>query len=262
MQAAAVRWGFSRDDVGPRHRPSQGQPARRGCWSSSPRFCSIACCTREEFRLRRRLGRRDGRVPLASPTRERGIVWELSLGTAAAAHPACCCSRRRSATRASFSTGSNAVAWPQARTRRGPRAQGAARRIAGCRDMLLDEQLVEMAKGDDDVRKTPALVFCFNRDECWSVAEQLKGLDLLPGAVEDAAARRGQRPRLDAGRRAEAQADAAPRRRRAPRRAAAEVPPRRRRAVQEEAAGRVRLHRDAGGRASTCRRDRSCSPRS
>ena len=25
-------------------------------------------------------------------------------------------------------------------------------------------------------RKTPALVFCFNRDECWSVAEQLKGL--------------------------------------------------------------------------------------
>src|SRR6202022_2588452 len=25
----------------------------------------------------------------------------------------------------------------------------------------------------------PALVFCFNRDECWSVAEQLKGLPLL-----------------------------------------------------------------------------------
>src|SRR2546425_1148269 len=27
--------------------------------------------------------------------------------------------------------------------------------------------------------KTPALVFCFNRDECWSTAEMLKGLDLL-----------------------------------------------------------------------------------
>jgi superfamily II DNA/RNA helicase len=48
-------------------------------------------------------------------------------------------------------------------------------------DEFLNDQLVEMAKGDADTRKTPALVFCFNRDECWSVAEQLKGLDLLPG---------------------------------------------------------------------------------
>src|SRR5438128_9380167 len=47
--------------------------------------------------------------------------------------------------------------------------------------MLLSETLVEVAKGDDDGRKTPALVFCFTRDACWSVAEALKGLDLLPG---------------------------------------------------------------------------------
>ena len=33
-----------------------------------------------------------------------------------------------------------------------------------------------MAKGEGDSRTTPALVFCFNRDECWSVAEMLKGL--------------------------------------------------------------------------------------
>jgi hypothetical protein len=31
----------------------------------------------------------------------------------------------------------------------------------------------------DDTRRTPALVFCFNRDECWSVAEQLKGKAML-----------------------------------------------------------------------------------
>ena len=43
-------------------------------------------------------------------------------------------------------------------------------------DQFLNEQLVDMAKGDAQTRKTPALVFCFNRDECWSVAEQLKGL--------------------------------------------------------------------------------------
>jgi hypothetical protein len=48
-------------------------------------------------------------------------------------------------------------------------------------DMLLGEHLVEMAKGDEKQRKTPALVFCFNRDECWSVAEHLKGLPLLSG---------------------------------------------------------------------------------
>ena len=36
-----------------------------------------------------------------------------------------------------------------------------------------------MAKGDEATRK-PALVFCFNRDECWTVAEMLKGLDVLP----------------------------------------------------------------------------------
>src|SRR5262249_1427507 len=46
-------------------------------------------------------------------------------------------------------------------------------------DQLLGELLVDMAKGDEETRTTPALVFCFNRDECWSIAEQLKGLKLL-----------------------------------------------------------------------------------
>jgi superfamily II DNA/RNA helicase len=46
-------------------------------------------------------------------------------------------------------------------------------------DQFLNEQLVEMAKGDSHTRTLPALVFCFNREECWSVAEQLKGLPLL-----------------------------------------------------------------------------------
>jgi hypothetical protein len=46
-------------------------------------------------------------------------------------------------------------------------------------DELLNDQLVAMAKGDAVLRRTPALVFCFNRDECWSVAEQLKGLSVL-----------------------------------------------------------------------------------
>ncbi len=46
-------------------------------------------------------------------------------------------------------------------------------------DQLLNEQLEQMAAGDESSRFTPALVFCFNRDECWNVAEQLKGKGLL-----------------------------------------------------------------------------------
>src|SRR5207248_3177612 len=51
-------------------------------------------------------------------------------------------------------------------------------------DEFLGDQLVHMAKGEGENRTTPALVFCFNRDECWSTAEMLKGLDLLAAGVK------------------------------------------------------------------------------
>jgi superfamily II DNA/RNA helicase len=46
-------------------------------------------------------------------------------------------------------------------------------------DKLLTEHLEEMAVGDDETRRTPALVFAFNRDQCWSIAEELKGKSML-----------------------------------------------------------------------------------
>ncbi len=46
-------------------------------------------------------------------------------------------------------------------------------------DALLTEHIETMAQGDEANRFTPALIFCFNRDECWNVAEQLKGKRLL-----------------------------------------------------------------------------------
>ncbi|MCS7167676.1 MAG: DEAD/DEAH box helicase [Gemmatales bacterium] len=46
-------------------------------------------------------------------------------------------------------------------------------------DQFLTEQIQWMAQGSPETRKTPALVFCFNREECWTIAEQLKGLPLL-----------------------------------------------------------------------------------
>ena len=42
-----------------------------------------------------------------------------------------------------------------------------------------------MAAGDDEARTTPALVFCFNREECWTVAEQLKGKRILSGGQQE-----------------------------------------------------------------------------
>ncbi len=50
-------------------------------------------------------------------------------------------------------------------------------------DRLLTEHLPQMVSARDEDNRTPALVFCFNRDECWEVAEKLKGLPLIGDAV-------------------------------------------------------------------------------
>ncbi len=46
-------------------------------------------------------------------------------------------------------------------------------------DKLLTELLPTMVEGGEEEQRAPALVFCFNRDECWEVAERLKGLPLI-----------------------------------------------------------------------------------
>jgi hypothetical protein len=46
-------------------------------------------------------------------------------------------------------------------------------------DAYLDEHLERIAEGDDARRRTPGLVFCFNRDQCWQVGELLKGKKLI-----------------------------------------------------------------------------------
>ena len=44
---------------------------------------------------------------------------------------------------------------------------------------FLEEFVEEMALGDDETRRTPALLFCFSRDLCWDYAEILKGKKLI-----------------------------------------------------------------------------------
>lgn len=46
-------------------------------------------------------------------------------------------------------------------------------------DELLPDQIARLSQGEGDSRYTPALVFCFDRAQCWDVAEQLRGRDVL-----------------------------------------------------------------------------------
>lgn len=46
-------------------------------------------------------------------------------------------------------------------------------------DHTLDEWVEKMVEGSELERRTPALIFCFNRDECWQVGELLKGKKVL-----------------------------------------------------------------------------------
>ncbi len=46
-------------------------------------------------------------------------------------------------------------------------------------DELLPDFMERIAQGQDDQRRTPALVFCFDRNVCWDTAEVLKGKDVF-----------------------------------------------------------------------------------
>jgi hypothetical protein len=109
---------------------------------------------------------------------ERGIVWELSLSMLPK-------HIRLLLLSATVGNAAEFVNWlDRCHGRELELVEGRERKIpltyVWVPDELLNEQLVLMARGDGPHgRLIPALVFCFNRDECWSVAEQLKGLPLV-----------------------------------------------------------------------------------
>lgn len=109
---------------------------------------------------------------------ERGIVWELSLGMLPK-------NTRVLLISATVGNAPEFVVWLSKEHDRNLRLlQSDVRRVPltfrWVIDELLSEQLEIMADNEDEAaRYTPALVFCFNRSECWNVAEQLKGRRLL-----------------------------------------------------------------------------------
>lgn len=108
---------------------------------------------------------------------ERGIVWEMTLGLLPP-------QVRLLLLSATVGNAMDFIHWLRLGHQRTLElVRGEERRVPlsyhWIGDMLLTEQIEEMAQGDAETRMTPALVFCFNRDECWTVAEQIKGKKVL-----------------------------------------------------------------------------------
>ncbi len=108
---------------------------------------------------------------------ERGIVWEMTLGLLPP-HV------RTLLLSATVGNAQEFSYWlERCHQRRLTLVQSDERRVPltfqWVPDKLLDDLLPELARGSEAERFTPALVFCFNRDECWARAEQLKGKRLI-----------------------------------------------------------------------------------
>ena len=175
IQEAAVRWGFQPEDVGLVTGNHKVNPDAR------------VLVVVAEILLNRLLNREDFDFSeVASVVMdefhsfndpERGIVWELSLSLLPK-HV------RLMLLSATVGNSADFMIWlNRSHGRRLDLVRSEDRKVPlryhWVPDQLLNEQLEMMADGDDDARKTPTLLFCFNREECWSVAEQLKGKALL-----------------------------------------------------------------------------------
>jgi superfamily II DNA/RNA helicase len=175
MQSCAARWGFHPEDVGLVTGNRRVNPdarilvvvaeilLNRLLHTEAFDFSRVSAVVMDEFH--------------SFADAERGIVWEISLSLLPP-HV------RLLLLSATVGNSGEFAHWlERCHGRKVELVESKERRVPltyhWVPDALLNEHLVEMAKGDPETRKTPALVFCFNRDECWSVAEQLKGLPLV-----------------------------------------------------------------------------------
>ncbi len=172
---SAEKWGFSADDVGLITGNRKVNPdARILCVVAEIllnrllhpegfEFEDVAAVVMDEFHT------------FNSP--DRGIVWELSLGLLPK-------HTRLLLLSATVGNSVDFLVWlAKSHGRRLQLVQGHERKVpleyVWVGDRLLNEHLEDIAAGDDEDRRTPVLVFCFNREQCWSVAEQLRGKSLI-----------------------------------------------------------------------------------
>ncbi|OYP36534.1 DUF3516 domain-containing protein [Rhodopirellula sp. MGV] len=111
---------------------------------------------------------------------ERGIVWELTL----ALLPPHVRTMLLSAT---VGNAYEFTSWlSRAHNRKLQLVTGDERKVLlqyeWVEDEILNDFAERISRGDDVERRTPSLVFCFSRSQCWTVAEMLKGKSLIDKA--------------------------------------------------------------------------------
>ena len=178
IQDKAVSWGFSADDVGLVTGNRRENP-------DAPILIVVA-----EILLNRLLHRDAFDFDEVDSVvmdefhnfndRQRGVVWELTLALLPE-HV------RTLLISATVGNSREFCAWLQRHHNRTLQlVEGTERKVPltfeWVGDEMLSDHLVKMAAGNDEARRTPALVFCFNRDECWNVAEMMKGKQLIDKA--------------------------------------------------------------------------------
>ena len=175
IQQSALRWGFPIDSIGlvtGNRRVNPDAPVlvvvaeillNRLMGNDAEHFDNVSSVVMDEFHS------------FNDP--ERGIVWELTLGLLPK-------TVRTMLLSATVGNSVDFCSWlHRSHGRNLELVQGTERKVPlqfeWIDDSYLDEHLEKIAEGDDAKRRTPGLVFCFNRDQCWQVAELLKGKKLI-----------------------------------------------------------------------------------
>ncbi|MCA8984823.1 MAG: DEAD/DEAH box helicase [Planctomycetaceae bacterium] len=175
IQAAAVRWGFSASDVGLVTGNRKVNPDARVLVVVAEILLNRLLDADQHDFSRTFAVVMDEFHSFNDP--ERGAVWELSLGLLPR-HV------RLMLLSATIGNAAEFLMWLRNQHERKLRlVQSNERKIPltfrWIPDQMLDEQLELMCEGNEEQRLVPALIFCFNRSECWTIAEQLKGKKLV-----------------------------------------------------------------------------------
>ena len=175
LRMSAVRWGFSADQVGlvtGNRKVNADAPVlvvvaeillNRLLNPEAFDFSDVASVVMDEFHS------------FNDP--ERGIVWELTLGLLPP-HV------RTMLLSATVGNALEFTSWlTRAHGRRLQLVRGTERKVPLQYEWVEDELLADFAEriaaGDEVSRRTPALLFCFSRSQCWTTAEMLKGKSLV-----------------------------------------------------------------------------------
>jgi superfamily II DNA/RNA helicase len=200
LQESAVRWGFSRDDVGLVTGNRKVNPQARVLvvvaeillnrllHREAFDFEDVWAVVMDEFH--------------SFNDAERGIVWEFGLALLPL-------QVRTLLLSATVGNAFEFTQWLQHQhNRRVVLVEGKERKIPlsfeWVGDELLVDQIEKMVVDDETLRRTPALIFCFNREQCWTVADQLRGKRVvserqqkqIAGRLEDYDWSQGAGPKL------------------------------------------------------------------